>query len=235
MQLFICPEFQVSGNQLIIKRNPELIQQLRKVLRAQMGYQFAVQAPEATERYFLRLQKRSDQELQAEIVQMLPAPLKATKTWMLLSLPNKQEKLELIIQKFTEIGIDEIYLWASERSVLKSINPNKLQRLSKIMQEATEQSWNRSLPKLSFIEAPQTLHQERRFIVFDLPSTQQHTTSSKASALPLLGVVGPEGGLTERDYQSFPNGFERASLWDSVLRMETAAIIWAWKLKNLKN
>lgn len=131
---------------------------------------------------------------------------------MLLSLPNKQEKLELIIQKFTEIGIDEIYLWASERSVLKSINPNKLQRLSKIMQEATEQSWNRSLPKLSFIEAPQTLYQERRFIVFDLPSTQQHTTSSKASALPLLGVVGPEGGLTERDYQSFPQGFERASL-----------------------
>ena len=131
---------------------------------------------------------------------------------MLLSLPNKQEKLELIIQKFTEIGIDEIYLWASERSVLKSINPNKLQRLSKIMQEATEQSWNRSLPKLSFIEAPQTLHQEWRFIVFDLPSMQQHTTSSKASALPLLGVVGPEGGLTERDYQSFPEGFERASL-----------------------
>ena len=131
---------------------------------------------------------------------------------MLLALPNKQEKLELIIQKFTEIGIDEIYLWVSERSVLKAINPNKLQRLSKIMQEATEQSWNRSLPKLSFIEAPQTLHQERRFIVFDLPSTQQHTTSSKAPALPLLGVVGPEGGLTERDYQSFPKGFERASL-----------------------
>ena len=131
---------------------------------------------------------------------------------MLLSLPNKQEKLELIIQKFTEIGIDEIYLWASERSVLKAINPNKLQRLSKIMQEATEQSWNRSLPKLSFIEALQTLHQEWKFIVFDLLSTQQHMTSSKTSALPLLGVVGPEGGLTERDYQSFPEGFERASL-----------------------
>ena len=81
---------------------------------------------------------------------------------MLLALPNKQEKLELIIQKLTEIGVDEIYLWVSERSVLKSINPNKLQRLSKIMQEATEQSWNRSLPKLSFIEAPQTLHQLHR-------------------------------------------------------------------------
>ena len=50
---------------------------------------------------------------------------------MLLSLPNKQEKLELIIQKFTEIGIDEIYLWASERSVLKAINPNKLQNYAR--------------------------------------------------------------------------------------------------------
>ena len=44
---------------------------------------------------------------------------------MLIALPNKQEKLELIVQKLSEIGVDEIFLWASERSVLKRLNPNK--------------------------------------------------------------------------------------------------------------
>jgi 16S rRNA (uracil1498-N3)-methyltransferase len=59
---------------------------------------------------------------------------------MLIALPNKQEKLELIIQKLTEIGISNIYLWSSERSQLNSLNENKTKRIEKIVKEAVEQS-----------------------------------------------------------------------------------------------
>jgi hypothetical protein len=45
-------------------------------------------------------------------------------------------------------------------------------------------------------------------------------------------VVGPEGGLTEKDYSQFPEEFQIDFLGEQVLRMETAAIIGGWKLKQ---
>ncbi|MBR6907591.1 RsmE family RNA methyltransferase [bacterium] len=59
---------------------------------------------------------------------------------MLIALPNKQEKLELIIQKLTEIGISHIFLWSSDRSQIKSLNENRIIRINKIIREAVEQS-----------------------------------------------------------------------------------------------
>ena len=104
---------------------------------------------------------------------------------MLIALPNKQEKLELIVQKLSEIGVDEIFLWASERSVLKSLNPNKEQRLLKIIKEATEQSWSSVFPKLTFLSDIKPLHENWQFVVFDLPNHKQKLENKK-SDLPLL-------------------------------------------------
>jgi len=40
MQLFICDDFVIQGEKLIIREQPELVRQLRKVLRAAPGYHF---------------------------------------------------------------------------------------------------------------------------------------------------------------------------------------------------
>ena len=87
---------------------------------------------------------------------------------MLIALPNKFDKLELIVQKLAEIGIDEIFLRSSERSLTYPITGHKLQRLHKILQEATEQSWNRNMPTLTLIEDIRDLHQHWHFVIFDL-------------------------------------------------------------------
>jgi hypothetical protein len=50
--------------------------------------------------------------------------------------------------------------------------------------------------------------------------------------LPILWVVWPEWWLSLNDYKNFPTNYIVKSLWDSVLRMETAAIVWWWSLKN---
>ncbi len=232
MQLFICSDFQISWNQLTINNNPELFNQLRKVLRAQAGFVFCIQSEMADQRYRVALESWSDKEIQTTILEIIPSPAKKQKVWMLIAFPNKQEKMELIIQKLTEIGIDEIFLWASERSLLKTLNPNKEQRLLKIIKEAAEQSRSWSLPTLTVVNDPQILHQDWEFMVFDLPSNRETSQQVEKSDVALLGVIGPEGGLTERDYLQFPSEIQFSSLWASVLRMETAAIIGAWKLRN---
>lgn len=228
MQLFICPNINIAWTQLVIRENSELINQLRKVLRAKPWYQFYIQTQE--QRYRLILERWTDKEIYTQI-QEIQHPSKEKKTWMLITFPNKQEKLELIVQKLTEIWISHIYLRASERSVVKSLNENKKHRLQKIIQEATEQSWNWNVPILKILQHPQELFDERSFVIFDLESSQK-TFPSQDSDIPLLWVVGPEWGLTSKDYDQFPKRNQIFSLWKSVLRMETAAIVWAWKIKN---
>lgn len=64
-------------------------------------------------------------------------------------MPNKREKAELIVQKLSEIGINEILFRPAERSVIKQRNEKKAERLRKIAKEAVEQSRGRQLPKIA--------------------------------------------------------------------------------------
>lgn len=103
MQLFYCPDIQIQADQLKIKNNPELVRQLRKVLRATPGYRFFMQVPGEMMRYHLELIKRTDIEVQTSIIEKLTPPASHQPSAMAIALPNKQEKLELIVQKLTEI------------------------------------------------------------------------------------------------------------------------------------
>ena len=47
----------------------------------------------------------------------------------------------------------------------------------------------------------------------------------------VVGVIGPEGGLTLNDYAHFQEA-SVVQLGDTILRMETAAIVGAWALRN---
>ena len=210
MQLFICPQIEEKGSDITIKDNIELVNQLRKVLRAKPWYTFFVQP---------------------KVLWTENSPVNNESVWMLIALPNKQEKLELIIQKLTEIWISNIYLRSSERSQLNSLNENKMKRIEKIVKEAVEQSRWWSIPKIEVIWDIKTLHNKRDFVVFDLPKDNQATEIKKWNH-PLLWVIGPEWWLTENDYKNFPTKYKVMSLWGSVLRMETAAIIWGWYIKN---
>jgi hypothetical protein len=61
-----------------------------------------------------------------------------------------------------------LFLWASERSVVKSFSPNKQERLHKIMQEALEQSRGWEMPKIQFITDLKELYEKYQLCIFDL-------------------------------------------------------------------
>jgi hypothetical protein len=61
-----------------------------------------------------------------------------------------------------------LFLWASERSVVKSFSPNKQERLHKIMQEALEQSRGWEMPKIQFVTDLKELYEEYQLCIFDL-------------------------------------------------------------------
>ena len=71
---------------------------------------------------------------------------------MIIAMPNKREKAELIVQKLTEIGVSDIIFRPSERSIIRAWNEKKAIRLGKIMKEALEQSRGRHMPNISFVK-----------------------------------------------------------------------------------
>ena len=230
MQLFFHENIQTSWEQLTLKDTPEIIRQLRKVLRAAPGYIFCVQNRE--KRWEVELQNWTDKEINAKIIKEQAKPHTFPPSAMLIALPNKQDKLELIVQKITEIWIQTLFLWASERSVVKSFSPNKQDRLHKIMQEALEQSRGWEMPKIQFITDLKELYEEYQLCIFDLKENSNEKLRSNDK--PLLWVIGPEGGLTDKDYEQFGNEWYGINLGEQVLRMETAAIIWSWLIKQGK-
>ncbi len=230
MQLFFHENIQTSWDLLKLKDAPEIIRQLRKVLRATSGYVFCVQNRE--KRWEVELQNWTDKEISARIIKQYEKPNPQAQSAMLIALPNKQDKLELIVQKLTEIWIQTLFLWASERSVVKSFSPNKQERLHKIMQEALEQSRGWVMPKIEFVKDLKEITEQYQIFVFDLKENQQKW--EKSVNKPLIWVIGPEWWLTEKDYAQFGNEWRGMRLGEQVLRMETAAIVWWWLIKQGK-
>lgn len=107
--------------------------------------------PSASERYTVRVESRDDKKMHTAIVQrdMCSYPLSSVR--MLVAMPNRWDKAELIVQKLSEIGVQSIGFWPAHRSVIKQDNVAKMERLAKIAQEATEQSWGWRVPDISFV------------------------------------------------------------------------------------
>lgn len=139
----------------------------------------------------------------------------------------KRDNFELVLQKCTEIGVTEFIPLITDRSLQKMFG---IERLEKILIEATEQSgWGR-VPELS---NPKNLTNvlSSACIVLDIngENTSQAENSTHTSTL----LVGPEGGWSDGEMtQMLENKVNLWSLKTGVLRAETAAIVACGIIKN---
>lgn len=236
MQLFVC-DFEVKWNNIIIE-DIDILNQLRKVLRMKIWDYFYVQRKENPDkRYKLKLLQRDNKKIYSDIQGFENKRfIQDFFSWIIVSMPNKRDKAELIVQKLSEIWINEIVLWTSERSVIRKINQSKFDRLLKISREAVEQSRWWELPKITFCEKFPSLNIDTSLVIFDIErkNNLQMNTSRKDSNSSVFGVIWPEWGLTESDYINFGDKYYMFCLWENVLRTETAAVIWWRLIKNYK-
>ena len=168
MQLFVT-EY-TKKNDILIINDVELLSQVRKVLRAKIGDVIRIQNPmneEKKTRYELRIERWNDTHMEGKILSEQIHESTPETTIMIVAMPNKWDKAEVIVQKLSEIGISEIIFWPSERSVLKERNGKKEERLQKIIKEAVEQSRGRKQPKLVFCNDVTKYIQDAEVIIFD--------------------------------------------------------------------
>ncbi len=145
----------------------------------------------------------------------------------------KEQKLNYLIQKCTELGASELIFLNTERSIIKIEDKklsSKITRWEKICKEASEQSFRTKLPYISGILSLNDLVKKE----YDLKlfcSLNKNTKNIKKvlqknnKCVKILLVVGPEGGFTLKEEEYLiKNGFTSVSLGKNVLRAETAAV-----------
>ncbi len=139
----------------------------------------------------------------------------------------KKDNFELIAEKCTEIGITNFVPVLCERSEKKNLN---IERIEKILKEATEQSGRGNIPKIfSVLEFYDLPFGEMPILVADFggENVKKINFPNKCGIL-----IGPEGGFSD-DERNFlkdlamqkEGGVKIVSLGETVLRAETAAIV----------
>lgn len=225
MQLFLV-EPQIKWNQAIID-DKEILSQIRKVLRLKKGDRIFLQ--DKNIRYDVAIEDWTDKTLVWNVLDTINNDSISSQTGMIIAMPNKWQKAELIVQKLTEIWITDIIFRPTERSVIKEPNKNKMERLNKIAKEALEQSRWRHMPNISFCSDISDIVTNSEITIFDIPKetySVPHETETK------YWLIWPEGWLTDKDYAKLWDNIKIQSLWNTVLRTETAAIVAGWLVKN---
>ena len=144
--------------------------------------------------------------------------------WLAFS-PIKSNYQNFMIQKATELGVTKFLPIIFDRTVVRKINK---ERLEKIIIEACEQSNRINVPA---IEDAQNLRSFLKtnlmdLIFTDLNSDNQKIDKSKLTDKPVCIIVGPEGDFSEHEREEILDfkGIQSIKINENILRSETAVI-----------
>jgi 16S rRNA (uracil1498-N3)-methyltransferase len=141
--------------------------------------------------------------------------------------PTKQiERIEWLVEKAVEIGVDEISFFIakhSERKVLKT------DRIRKISESAVKQSLQAFIPKvnemISFEDLINSAKNDQMLIAHCFEHDRSPLQTIHFSEKSTIILIGPEGDFTQQELDTaLKNNFEPVSLGQNRLRTETAAL-----------
>lgn len=143
----------------------------------------------------------------------------------------RQNKLDLILEKATELGVTQFFFFPSKNSELDSLSPNKKERMESILISAIKQSGRLDLPKISILKNIK----EFESYGFDFCYGDINGGSFQITSKPICFFIGPEKGFTAEEVFLLENSLKAKSikLNDNILRSETAAICAATLLSYL--
>ncbi len=144
-----------------------------------------------------------------------------------------ETKMDYVLQKGTELGINEFYVFKAKNSVVKENDKSskKIIRWQKIVKEASEQSKRNIIPKVNDIVDISRLCKidadvKLLLTVNELTKNIKKVLKEIKKYDTLIIVVGPEGGFTKEEEETLiKNGYISTSLGKRVLRTETAGMV----------
>ena len=144
--------------------------------------------------------------------------------WLAFS-PIKSNYQNFMIQKATELGVTKFLPIIFDRTVVRKINN---ERLEKIVIEASEQSNRLNVPEIEKAQNLKNfLNSNSMDLIFtDLNSDNKKIEKSKLTDKPICIIIGPEGDFSEAEREEILSfkGVQSLKINENILRSETAVI-----------
>lgn len=209
---------------------------IAKVMRQGIGDQFIAVIEENA---FLATIKSADFDIEAEVGSAIEAEVEMPKQVTIACGLPKGDKLDLIVQKATELGMYKMIPFAAERSIVKwdaGKSEKKRSRLEKIAKEAAEQSHRTHIPHIHNVHSfKQLLEKASDYdaVIVAYEETARDSARTRFAEIlksmydksSFLLIFGPEGGISENEVEALKqNGAIFTSLGPRILRTETAPL-----------
>ena len=237
MHKFFTPKELINGD--VAKIIGYDVKHIYKVLRISEGEKVTLNNCEGIE-YLGKVISVSKQEVLIEILEKLEDNNESDiKIYLFQGLP-KSQKMDLIVQKGTELGITEFIPTITHRVDVKLKGEfKKLDRLNRIALEAAKQSKRSIIPKVSEpIEFNAVLERINSLDLLIVPYENANNFGIKTlinelrkdnttNTIKNVGIfVGPEGGIEEEEIERLKDkGARIVTLGKRILRTETAGFV----------
>lgn len=173
------------------------------------------------------LEKVEKQQAHVAVQNVISEATPTTSLILAQALP-RLPRLEYILEKATELGVTDLWLFPAEHSERKELSATQLQRLHQILISSIKQCGRLHLPKIT-LKPPLFAWQPLQNAFYGdtrpeaSPLIQAFTRTVPAEC---IWIVGPEKGFSskETDFLASAIGAEGVSLHSNTLRVDTAAI-----------
>ena len=144
--------------------------------------------------------------------------------WLAFS-PIKSNYSNFMIQKATELGVTKFFPIIFDRSIVRKINK---ERLEKVIIEAAEQSNRIQVPKIENCQSLKNFisSNDVDIILTDINTNNKLVDKNKLTKNPTCIIVGPEGDFSESERVQILsyNSVQAIKINENILRSETAVI-----------
>ena len=222
----------IENNTCIIEG--EDVKHISKVLRCRIGEELEV-CDNNNNEYICEITNIDKNQVELNIVEKVDIQRESDlKIKVYQGLP-KGPKMEMILQKLTEVGVDEIILVQTKRTVVKvddKKEDKKLERWERIIYEAAKQSKRGKIPSLRGVLTFKEALADMKENDFNIAPYENEKTKSIKQAIKGVNInnigifVGPEGGFEETEIEAIEEiGGQSVSLGPRILRTETASLV----------
>ena len=199
-----------------------------RVLRLKEGDEIVVTDGKGN-RFVCDIEKSHPVHTKIVIKEKIELPAERPYKLTLAVAPTKNsDRMEWMVEKAVEIGVDKIVLLKCERSERKSLRPERLQ---KIMISAMKQSLSTFLPELvetvkleDFVKT-RNENPNKFFGYCSLEYPRKDFAKECKAGDEVIVMIGPEGDFTPKEVEmAVANGFKPVTFGEKRLRTETAGV-----------
>ena len=236
MRKFFVKENQINSELITIL--DEDVNHIKNVLRLNVGENLQICDIDSSKNYICEILELTAKSVTCKILEEIQSIAEGNVELHIFQGLPKADKMELIIQKGTELGVSEFVPVSFKRSIVK-ISPKdekkKIDRWNKISEVAAKQSKRDIIPKVRNVESIKNVCNEiKDYDIVLLAYELEENNYIKNELLKIKNtkenykiavIIGPEGGIEKEEVEVLENaGAKVISLGKRILRTETVAL-----------